>query len=321
VPHFQAFNPFDADALEKIEIAYPFWIKPVKSFGSYLGFRINSREDWEHAIPIIREHIGKISTPFDFLLNQIEMPKEVAEIGGVSCIAESIISGHQVTLEGFAHNGRVQTYGIVDSLREANGSTFSRYQYPSTLPQAIQEEMRDIAVALMAFINFDNSAFNVEFFYDESRNKIWLLEVNPRISQSHGFLFYNVDGAPNHRIIIDLALGRHPNFPHRQGKYAYAAKFMHRLHQDAILEHAPDQVALEKIYQQYPNVEIDLHVQTGTRLSELRNQDSYSFDLADIYIGGDSVEALERDYQAVVNQMDFQFSLPQPEQLSAVEER
>ncbi|MFO7850168.1 MAG: D-alanine--D-alanine ligase, partial [Spirochaetia bacterium] len=40
IPEFSAFDPFDDGALSKIHIPYPFWIKPIKSSGSFLGFYI-----------------------------------------------------------------------------------------------------------------------------------------------------------------------------------------------------------------------------------------------------------------------------------------
>jgi len=57
VPAFAGFDPFDDNALESIDLEYPFWIKPVKSHSSQLGFMIENAEQFHEAIPDIREKI------------------------------------------------------------------------------------------------------------------------------------------------------------------------------------------------------------------------------------------------------------------------
>lgn len=67
IPRFAAFDPFDDDALAKIGgagLGFPFFVKPIKSSGSRLGFRIDSRQDFDDAILRLREDIGLISEPF-----------------------------------------------------------------------------------------------------------------------------------------------------------------------------------------------------------------------------------------------------------------
>lgn len=45
VPMFEAVDPFNDAAMDAIGVDTPFWIKPVKSFSSHLGFRVgNFRE-------------------------------------------------------------------------------------------------------------------------------------------------------------------------------------------------------------------------------------------------------------------------------------
>ncbi|MCA5895230.1 hypothetical protein LEP48_18020, partial [Isoptericola sp. NEAU-Y5] len=41
VPGFAAFDPFADDALEQVDLTYPFWVKPVKAHSSNLGFEIH----------------------------------------------------------------------------------------------------------------------------------------------------------------------------------------------------------------------------------------------------------------------------------------
>ena len=249
LPRFAAFDPFDNGALERLEreLGYPFWVKPIKSFSSYLGFRVASREDFRQAVSQIRGEISRFAEPFDYLLDQVILPPEVAGIGGGHCIAEGIIGGRQCTLEGYAFDGEIHVYGVVDSVRHANKSSFGRYQYPSRLPKRVQDEMRNVARRFMRHIGYDNAPFNIEFFWDAGRDRIWLLEVNTRISESHCDLFEKVDGTSSHEVAVDLALGRKPAFRKGAGEFTVAGKFFLRAYGDARVERVPGPEEVRRI--------------------------------------------------------------------------
>lgn len=306
VPDFYPFDPFDDQALQKIPLKFPFWIKPIKSTASQLGFRINNKKDFNQAIQILREKIT-LFKPFDYLLDIVQLPEEVAKVNSSYCVAEQIISGRQCTLEGYVHKGKVYTYGIIDSIREPNRTTFARYQYPSRLPQKIQKEMARITEKVMLHIGFDQSAFNLEFFWNEKQNKIWFLEINTRIPQSHSNLFEKVDGISNHQIMIDVALNQDPWFPKGQGKFRVAGKFFLREYQDKLITGIPTKEDLEEINQKIPETLIDLQGKAGMTLSDIPEQDSYSYATAFIYLGADSQKELLEKYQQCREMLKFQY--------------
>lgn len=308
IPKFCAFNPFDKDARAMINLAYPFWIKPVKSFASQLGFRIHNNKEFEQSIALIRNGIGRFSTPFNYFLNQVSRPQSVADINGEYCIAESIISGRQCTLEGFVSRGKVEVYGVIDSIREANRSTFARYQYPSHLPKRIQQRMIDATQMVMKHLQYDNAPFNIEFFYDERHDCIWLLEINPRISQSHCDLFRKVDGASHHEVMIDLALGNQPDFPKRKGDFHCAAKFFFRTHNNRALKQVPGQKQIQRIKEHFPDTLINIHIKEGMRPSDVPGQESYSYELGYACMGADNEHALLENYQECREILKFEFS-------------
>lgn len=297
IPKFCAFNPFEPHPRSKVDLAFPFWIKPVKSFASQLGFRIHHEKEFEEAVEKIRKKIFHFAEPFNYFLDQITLPSSVAGIGGDWCIAEAMISGRQCTLEGFAYQGKVEIYGVIDSIREPNRSTFARYQYPSHLPKRIQDRMIHAAQTIISNLRYDNAPFNMEFFYDEAHDHIWLLEINPRISQSHCDVFRKVDGASHHEVMIDLALGKKPEFPHRQGEFGYAAKFFLRTHEDRILKHVPGEKEIQQVYERYPGTLVNIHVKEGMRPSELPHQESYSYELGYVCLGGKNEHELLENFR------------------------
>ncbi len=307
-PPFTAFDPFDDGALRRLEreVGYPFWIKPVKSFSSYLGFRVDKPADFHAGIRRIQAEIRRFQEPFDYLLEQVERPPEVANVGGGHCIAEGIIDGHQVTLEGYGHDGRIEVYGAVDSLRHANRSTFGRYQYPSALPTRVLQGMEDIARRFMSHVGYDNMPFNAEFFWDAQRDRIWLLEVNTRISESHCDLFEKVDGTSSHEVAVDLALGKEPRFVKGGGPYPVAGKFFLRTYGDARVGRVPTESEVREVEEQVPGTTIQIQVEQGGQLSDMMDQDSYSFCLALVFIGGQDEAELEAKFQHVEQALDFQ---------------
>ena len=306
LPKFCGFNPFDDQALSTIQLDYPFWIKPVKAFASQLGFRIHNAKEFHESLNIIRQGITQFSDPFNFFLKQIPLPPEVATIGGDCCLAEEIISGRQCTLEGFAFNNHVEVYGVVDSIREPNRSTFSRYEYPSKLPKRIQERMIETAKTFISYIGYDNAPFNIEFFYDEHHDRISVLEINPRISQSHCDLFEKVDGASHHEVMIDLALGKKPDFPKRQGPFKCAAKFFIRHHGDAFVKGGPSLENFRNVQEMFPDTLMNIHVKPGMRLSDLLNQESYSYELGYLCMGAANEHELLENHRRAQEHLPFE---------------
>ncbi|MBW3591484.1 MAG: ATP-grasp domain-containing protein [Actinobacteria bacterium] len=306
VPGFNAVNPFDESPGEQINFDYPFWLKPVKSFNAYLGFYIGGPEDLEHAIGRIRAGIHHLANAFNDVLERVEMPPEMEGIDGWHCIAEEIIpGGRQCTVEGYGHEGDIYVYGIVDSRKYPGKHAFSHYEYPSMLPERVQERITETTAKVMGHIGYYGGAFNIEFFWDEKTDRLWLLEINTRVSQSHSELFASVDGQANHAVTVGLALGKKPRFESRQGKFPCAAKFFLRAFSDGVVEHVADPERIEQIPLEVPGTRVELQVKPGDRLSEMPHQESYSYELAWIYAAGESESEILEKIDAVVDRLDI----------------
>lgn len=301
IPDFCTVDPFKDDYQQQITLDYPFWLKPVKAASSHLGFMVRNDSELDMAIAEIRKKIYCFAAPFNYLLQFADLPDDVAAIDGYHCIAEGLISrGQQCTLEGYVFAGQLCVYGVVDSIREGDhDSCFSRYQYPSLLPLPVQDKMIAVSERFLTHIGFDNGPFNIEYYWEKESDQIWLLEINTRISKSHCPLFRNVDGMSHHQVMLSLALGKQPLFPHRQGSYRYAAKFMWRVHADAMVNRVPTGQEMQAVTRRIAGTEIQLHIREGMRLSELNYQDSYSYEIADVFIGGDSEQELLQKYRDV----------------------
>lgn len=311
-PTFTAFDPFDDDALSKIgeaDLRFPFFVKPIKSSGSRLGFRIDSPEDFDYAITELRAEIGQISEPFNYVLDQADLPDDIKAIEGHYCMAERVIGGRQCTVEGYVYNGEVVPYGTVDSIRYPQVLSFFYYLYPSTLPRRIQDQMNEITRKVMAHIGYDNAGFNIEYFWDEVQNRIWLLEINTRIAQSHCDLFEMVDGVSHQQVTVDLGLGQKPDMPQGEGPENVAGEFFYRVFfNDATIARAPSKAELEVAAEQVAGTRIVSYVKKGMKLSELPEQDAYSYAVASVWMGAGKQSKLLWNYEQVMKRLNYEFT-------------
>jgi biotin carboxylase len=310
VPRFDWIDPFSDEPLKRVDVQFPCWLKPIKAHSSQLGFRLTEMSDVPPAIERIRREIHYFAEPFNQILAHAELDAQVAGIDGYKCIAEEIISADkQCTCEGYVCQGEPVVYGIVDSIRGRNGSSFERYEYPSSLPETIKQRMSEKARDVIATVGLDDAPFNIEFFHDEDEDAIHLLEINPRISKSHSPLFDKVEGVPHKEVMLDVALGKQPDFPARRGEYKVAAKCMLRAYGDLDNCHVtrvPGEDTVAQIEQAHPGCNIQLHVEPNQRLGALRHQDAYSYELGVIFLGGDNREELLRRERGIVEALSIE---------------
>ncbi|MET7802730.1 ATP-grasp domain-containing protein, partial [Streptomyces decoyicus] len=220
-------------------VRFPMWLKPALSYSSELAFGVKNEEEFGTAVAEIREGISRVGRPFEYILDQLELPPEMEGVGGQVCLAEEAISGIQVAVEGYVHNGEVTVYGTLDSINYPDSSSFLRHQYPSALPEPVVRRLRDVSERVMRQIGMDSATFSIEYFYDPQTDEINLLEINPRHSQSHAELFEYVDGAPNHHCMLGLALGEDPGLRDNAGPYTHAAKWYFRWFADGVVHSVP----------------------------------------------------------------------------------
>jgi hypothetical protein len=308
VPRFVSFDPFDDDALSGIDLEFPFWVKPVKSHSSQLGYEIGDEAAFTAAIDEIREKIGLVGDAFDEALQRVDVPDAVRGATGNTCLAEQVVTGVQAAPEGSMFAGEFAVHGVFDMHKDADGHSFDRLDYPaSTVPAHVQKRMTEITERYMRHIGFDNGCFNSEFMWDENSDQLWLIEINTRISQSHSDLFAKVDGRSNHEVAIDIALGCPPRMPHGEGRFAVAAKCIIPHYDDAVVTRVPGDDDIAALQELIPEALVRIDVKPGDRLSELPNQDAYRYILGTMYIGADDTAQLEQRYRQGLDALPFTF--------------
>lgn len=288
-------------------LSYPVWIKPIKSTASQGAIYVENDEQLRESLVEERQVVDRIGGPFAEVLAMVDLPAEIAAVGVQTCLVEEVASGQQVTVEGFSRGGRVEIYGVVDSVSYSGESSFLRYQYPSRLvPEHVQASMGEVSRRVITALGLNNSTFNIEYFWDSVTARLSLLEINARHSQSHALLFELVDGVPNHAYMLDLALDRAPRHVEPgKGTFSMAAKWFLRRFSDGLVRRVPTREEVAEIERRIVGTTVRVTATEGSRLSELDGEDSYSYVLAEIYTGGRDEQELCDKYAECVEALNL----------------
>ncbi|MGM0771851.1 MAG: hypothetical protein ACQESU_09655 [Halobacteriota archaeon] len=80
---------------------------------------------------------------------------------------------------------------------------------------------------------------------------------------------------------------------------------MYRTFEPGKVVKAPSREEIDSVARTMPGTIINPHVREGDQLSELQMQDSYSYELADIFIGANERDDLVEKYHQVLNKISF----------------
>lgn len=262
------FALLDASAPLDAPFDVPFFVKPVVGRLSQNAFRIDDPRE---------------------LLSLHELDRYTARYADIAALAgadradahgflaEELLTGAEVTLEGYVHGGRVTTIGVTDSVKYPGTLSFERFEYPSALPAERLAELHDVAARVLPALGFDGGFFNVEFFVP-SEGPAQVIEVNARIASQFAPLVEGLHGRSTYDALFALALGEDPAWeagrPHGVG-----VSYCLRVFEDAFVEAVPD-----------VSPDVELLVRPGLHLSDQGVNDAQSYRLAILYGFGETRE-------------------------------
>jgi hypothetical protein len=301
VPEFQRLS-INGLQRDDVTLSYPFFVKPVKSAFSILARPIDDFETLEGFLPKVRRRLAQSVAAFNILLKRYSD----LELDANLLIAEQMLAGAQVTVEGFSWNGKVSIMGITDSIMYPGTMSFERFEYPSRLPIPVQQRMEDIASELMLKIGLDYAVFNIEMFYNPETDAIHIIEINPRMSYQFADMFEKVDGTNTYTTQLQLSQGEQPGFEKGKGHFGVAASFVLRLFENKTVTRVPTQEELSKIRTRYPDSLIILKVKEGIMLSDL-SQDEQSYRYAIVNLGGKDWTDLYTRFEDIKQHLRFEF--------------
>lgn len=286
-PRFHVLDSSRDPAPSDLPMAFPVFIKPVKSYLSILARRIETFLDLSRTVEEARLRLAAVAEMFDGLVGLSRLDQRFRAVPGSALLVEEFLSGHQVTVDGYAFGGQVVPLGVVDSFFFLRSSSFERFEYPSRVPAGVQERMARIAERCIRAIGLDRTFFNMEFFYREEDDAIHLIEVNGRMSSQFAPLYRMVHGIDMYAMQLDLALGRDPG---GRGTWApgrkrgmVAASFVLRTFENGYVRRIPSAEEMERLEKRFPDSFVEILVKEGEKLSdELQDDESYRYALVDL---------------------------------------
>ncbi|MEO5861366.1 MAG: ATP-grasp domain-containing protein [Burkholderiales bacterium] len=304
-PAYTVFSPY-VQREEEVKQEFPLFVKPVKATYSILAKRVDNFAELKRHLtfkPLESWILKKLIQPAEDLAQKYtQFPLDAHHILG-----EEVLDGMQVTVDGYVHDGVVKIMGVVDSIMYPGTNAFQRFEYPSSLPEPVQEKMGDIVARIVKAFGLNQSLFNVEFFYNPVNGDLKMIEMNPRMAYQFADLYEKVDGFNPYDILVDLTLGRTPKYCFRQGACNHAASFVLRAFPGSKLMSAPDAAHVKRIREQYPDARIMVYLKKGNSLArEYKWLGSYRY--AVFNLGAKTSQDLHQRYHQVCSQLPFVFT-------------
>ena len=300
IPNFALIDPNNSNHSD-VELAFPIFIKPVKSVHSIGAYQVNSPQELDYCIKR-----AMLPDMFLYQFNWFLQHYSSYTLDARYLLVEDLLEGVQTTLEGYVYQGEIEVLGIVDSIMFPGTISFERFEYPSSLPHCIQKRMIAITKKFIANIGLNNTMFNIEFMYNHRTNEIHIIEINPRMVCQFADLFEKVDGTNTYAVLLALAAGKRPVFTQKKGKHAFAASCVLRIFEDKKVLKVPSSQQIAELTEQFPDIRIRIRATEGQKLS-YDLQDGRSFRYGLVHLGGSDREDTRKKFEHIKAQLNFIF--------------
>jgi hypothetical protein len=302
VPRFALLRPGGS---ARVPLPFPVFVKPVKGSYSVLARRMDTQTDLDDflASPEVRE----FTNDYLAIFNRLVAAFTRFEYDGRWLLVEEILRGRLVTVEGYVCAGEVCPLGIVDSVLHPQGS-FARFDYPSSLPDGVQARMREIAAKVIAHLELDWTLWNIEMVWDPERDRIAIVEVNPRICGQFADLYQKVDGTNGYAVALSLACGETPKFTRGAGRYRLASSHPLRVFEPVRVVRAPTPEDVAAASALHAQTRVWTECAAGDALEDFAGgEDGASFRYGVVNLGADSPEEREARIGEVRARLGYAF--------------
>jgi len=286
-PQFHVADISRPLASPDIPMPFPVFVKPIKSYLSILARRVENFQDLSRVYAEAPSRLGPVARMFDAMVGVSTLDRQYRAVPASSLLLEQPLAGHQVTLDGYAYRGQVVPLGVVDSTFFPGTLSFERFECPSRLPPHVQDRMGHIAERVIRHIGLERTFFNIEFFYRQEDDSVWIIEINGRMASQFAPLYRMVYGIDMYAMQLDMLLGKEPGgktvwSPGRKTE-GVSASFVLRRFEDGRVTRVPSPEDLRRVDERFPETFVEILVKTGERLSDqLQDDESYRYALVDL---------------------------------------
>ena len=304
VPRFELIDP---DHVAPPALGFPCFVKPIKGTFSIMSGRTDDAAALQALLG--REAVRDFRIQYVNIFNQLVRAFTDLQPDGGWFLAEELLHGRQVTLEGFACGDRVEILGIVDSEMYPGTNCFRAFVLPSTLPAEVQARMRDAARRLVRAAGLVETFFNIEMMYDAERDTISIIEINPRMCGQFADLYEKVLGVNAYALALELATGGRPRLQAGAmlGRHDVAASYALRTFAPVRVAHAPTTADVEAAAELFPDTHIWPECVEGQSLCDFDAEDGQSCRYAIVNLGAPNRSELEARARSVQTRLGYAF--------------
>jgi hypothetical protein len=300
-----AFALLDPDAPAAWPWAGPAFVKPIKGCYSIHTARLADERDLRGFLA--RRSLGRYREGFVQIFEQLRRAHAAWLPTTDAFLLEELLRGQLVTVEGFVAGGRVTILGVVDATVHERTGSFVRFDLPSALPEPVQARMYRLAADAVRALGLDQTLFNVEMFFDADRDRIAIVEVNPRMCGQFADLWRKVDGISSCVLAMQLAAGEAPTVPRRQGEFRAAASIPLRVFSACRVVAAPDAERVAMVERSLPGLHVYNECAAGQEISDFAGDDGHSIRYAVLNLGADDRAGIGALARHVEERLGFQF--------------
>jgi hypothetical protein len=281
--------PYSVRERADLPFELPCFVKPVRATFSVLARRIERFEDLRRHLafwPFEKWVIKRLVKPFNDLMRWYTD----YTLDAHHLIAEEILPGVQVNVDGYVHAGRVRVLGVIDEHMYPGTYAFRSFEYPSRLPADVQARITALAEKLLAGMGYRHGFFNLEFSWDPASGRIAVIELNPRMASQLSYLYESVDGLRPYELLLALTTGESPAAAAGAARYRHAASFALRKFDGKPLAAHPTPEQIARVRNEYPEAHLMLYLKRGASLArEMMWLGSYRYAVVNMAAGSQAL--------------------------------
>lgn len=265
-PRFEGLDAVYGGAIPP-GLQYPAFVKPVKAAFSVLARRVDNRDELHAHTRFGRRElwvIRRLVEPFERVANGLLPQAGTAH----RLMLEEPVQAAQYNLDGWVQDGQLHVLGVVDAHMYPGTQAFMRFELPTRLAPAAQQQAVDVARRFLQAADYRHGFFNMEFFHDAATGRLTVIEFNPRLASQFGDLYRRVRGLDAHRMALALAMGDAPQQATGEAPVAgAAASFVYRAFSAAQLPAMPSAAQRAALKAEFPDALLMVMPKSGHGLA------------------------------------------------------